>query len=153
MQSIYTGVLDWNADQFRAAAAAVGEEARITHVVMVDTDVHTWDRGVHGAAWLAWESRLVQLTQMAAHYGLKALEEDEASSMDIYAVPGAKVVFSHPGAGHSFDRENAAKYLTVGATYTVRSTEVDESRTEVVLQEVPFVRFNSVSFSDAREGR
>lgn len=69
--------------------------------------------------------------------------------MNIDADEGAKVVFNHPNAGYPHHQETAREHLEVGATYTVERTEVDFSHTDVYLQEVEGVAFNSVHFDDA----
>lgn len=68
--------------------------------------------------------------------------------MNIYAQRGDKVIFSHPNAGGWGDSEKCAKHLELGAEYTVQETEVDPWHTDVYLQEVPGVAFNSVMFDD-----
>lgn len=60
--------------------------------------------------------------------------------------PGTKIVFSHPDAGLLGDQERCKKYLTPGAVYTVKSTEVYAFSTDVQLEEVPDMDFNSVMF-------
>lgn len=63
--------------------------------------------------------------------------------MNIYAKPGTKVVFDHPECGTKHDKEKAAKFLTVGTTYTVAKTEVHNWHTNVWLEELPDFWFNS----------
>lgn len=70
-------------------------------------------------------------------------------SMNIYAQPGAKVVF-HGEGGYDHDQQTGHKHLTVGKTYTVDHTEAGDWHTDVILREVPIVRFNSVMFEDAK---
>ena len=70
--------------------------------------------------------------------------------MNIYAKSGDKVVFSYPDNGYDGDREDGKKYLEVGRTYTVVATEIHNWNTDVWLEEVPNVRFNSVLFSDVK---
>lgn len=69
-------------------------------------------------------------------------------SMNIHAKPGAKVIF-HGEGGYDHDKEIGRKHLTAGATYTVERTEVGRWHTDVILREVPTVKFNSVMFEDA----
>ena len=69
--------------------------------------------------------------------------------MNIYAERGSKVRFANPTAGYEFDQEQCRKLLTLGAVYTVASTDVERFSTAVQLKEVPGVRFNSVMFEDA----
>ena len=75
--------------------------------------------------------------------GLMQIED-----MDIYAKEGYKVTVTEQGIqnGYSRDVEKAKKYLEVGKVYTVKETEVGAWRTEVVLKELPDIRFNSVHF-------
>jgi len=71
--------------------------------------------------------------------------------MDIYAQPGTKVIFDNPKNGYSYDQEDCRKHLTFGQIYTVERTDVHSAYTDVWLQEVPDVSFNSVMFSDMCE--
>ena len=66
--------------------------------------------------------------------------------MNIYAETGDKVVFSNPNAGYNGDQEMCKKYLEVGKVYTVEFTEVYSCSTDVCLEEVPGISFNSVMF-------
>lgn len=68
--------------------------------------------------------------------------------MNIYARKGDKIVFKHPGSGYDYDQETARKYLTVGSVYIVERTVTHSWSTEVFLQEVPNISFNSVLFED-----
>jgi len=68
--------------------------------------------------------------------------------MNIYAKPGAKVVFANPNAGYLPNQEQAKKYLTLGKTYTVKCTSSHSWYTNVYLMEVPNQVFNSVLFDD-----
>lgn len=69
-------------------------------------------------------------------------------TMNIYAKYGDQVVFLHPNNGYSYDERNAKKHLKVGQVYTVDRTEVGGPHTDVYLQEIPSVAFNSVHFED-----
>lgn len=71
-------------------------------------------------------------------------------SMYIYANPGDKVVYANETAGWDWDQAHAAEFLVLGNVYTVDHVEVDDSRTEVYLVEVPGESFNSVMFEDFR---
>src|SRR6185312_10610801 len=71
--------------------------------------------------------------------------------MDIYAQPGTKVIFDNPKNGYAYDQADCRKHLTVGQIYTVERTDVHSAYTDVWLQEVPGVSFNSVMFSDMCE--
>lgn len=68
--------------------------------------------------------------------------------MDIYARRGTKIVFNNPNAGYPYDQETARKYLKVGSKYTVEWKRVGCFHTDVFLQEVPGVPFNSVLFDE-----
>jgi hypothetical protein len=76
-----------------------------------------------------------------------------AGSMNIYAKPGQRVVFAYPSNGYEHEQHTCAEHLEVDKTYTIQRTEVGDSSTGVWLQEVPNVRFNSVMFVDADEGK
>lgn len=67
-------------------------------------------------------------------------------NMDIYSPPGTKIIFDRPDAGWPGDQALCKKYLKLGQTYTIEQTLVYSSRTEVYLEEVPTVPFNSVNF-------
>uniref|UniRef100_A0A6M3J6Z6 Uncharacterized protein n=1 Tax=viral metagenome TaxID=1070528 RepID=A0A6M3J6Z6_9ZZZZ len=69
-------------------------------------------------------------------------------TMSIYSRPGARAVFVHPQGGYDSHIRAAAKYLTLGATYTVLRTDVGDYHTSVWLAEVPGVAFNSCLFDD-----
>lgn len=63
---------------------------------------------------------------------------------------GQRVVFAFPKNGYEHDVQTAAKYLTPDATYTVSSVRVEGWSTDLTLEEVPHVRFNSVQFGYAK---
>jgi hypothetical protein len=71
--------------------------------------------------------------------------------MNIFALKGHKVKCVTLTAGYDFDQEIAKKYLVVGEVYTIEKTEVFNARTNVWLQEIPNVKFNSVLFADVIE--
>ncbi len=68
--------------------------------------------------------------------------------MNIYALRGHKVRLINTSSGYYYQTERAEKYLKVGEVYTVDYTEVHSESTDVVLQEVPGVEFNSTCFED-----
>ena len=72
--------------------------------------------------------------------------------MNIYAKSGHKVVVTEEGmrSGYEPHIAIAKQYLTVGKVYTVDRTVVDNYHTDVFLQEIPGVAFNSVHFEDAK---
>ncbi len=70
------------------------------------------------------------------------------NTMDIYAEPGTKVRFAFPNNGYDFHKETAKQHLIEGEIYTVKITDVGSFHTDVYLQEVPGVKFNSVMFEN-----
>ena len=68
--------------------------------------------------------------------------------MEIFALKGYKVRVTEKSKrnGNDYDIEKVKEHLTVGETYTVDYTNVHSSSTDVYLEEVPDVRFNSVNF-------
>jgi len=68
--------------------------------------------------------------------------------MNIYALKGHKVSFTHPNGGWPFDQQLAKTHLLLDNKYTIEKTIVDSSSTDVFLEEFPNVRFNSVMFDD-----
>jgi hypothetical protein len=71
--------------------------------------------------------------------------------MNIYALEGHKVKCSTFDAGYEYDKEEAKKHLELGKEYTVQYTDVDSWSTDVVLDEFPNIKFNSVFFEDVVE--
>jgi len=71
--------------------------------------------------------------------------------MNIYALKGHKVKCYTLSNGYDHDKEIAQKYLEVGKEYTVEETQVNSWNTDVLLQEFPNVKFNSVFFKDVVE--
>ena len=69
--------------------------------------------------------------------------------MNIYAKQGHKVVYANPQNGYKSDQHLASHNLWEGKTYTVSHTIVSGFSTEVYLEEVPNIPFNSVMFEDA----
>lgn len=69
-------------------------------------------------------------------------------TMNIRAHPGTKVKVTEQTAqnGYKGDQENIKKWLEIEKIYTVAYTEVGQSHTSVILQELPEKRFNSVNF-------
>ena len=68
--------------------------------------------------------------------------------MDIYAKKGDKVKVKTLNAGYKPDIELAKKHLVIGQVYTVKMTAIHNWKTDVYLQEIPGVHFNSVFFED-----
>jgi hypothetical protein len=71
--------------------------------------------------------------------------------MNIYALKGHKVKCKTFSAGYDYQKKIAQKHLEVGKEYTIEETQVENSYTDVWLQEFPNVQFNSVFFEDAVE--
>ena len=71
--------------------------------------------------------------------------------MNVYAKPGTQVKFEHPTWGYPHHQKLAGEHLIVGNTYTVARTAVETWHTDVYLEEVPEVPFNSVLFEDMKE--
>jgi hypothetical protein len=69
--------------------------------------------------------------------------------MNMDTAPGSKVRFSHGFNGWDHDVKQARVKLTLGAIYTVKRVEMDDSSTTVWLEEFPGERWNHVLFSNA----
>jgi len=72
----------------------------------------------------------------------------EDKTMNIRAHPGTKVKVTERTVqnGYTGDQEAVKKWLEIRKIYTVAYTEVGQSYTSVVLQELPERKFNSVNF-------
>ena len=68
--------------------------------------------------------------------------------MNIYALKGHKVKLVTFSAGYEHEQETTQKHLELGKEYTVEKTVVHNWSTDVYLQEVLGIRFNSVFFVD-----
>lgn len=68
--------------------------------------------------------------------------------MDIYSKKGSKIIFKHENYGYSSHQETAEKHLKLGEIYTVNHTDIYGWHTDVYLDEVPSVAFNSVMFEN-----
>ena len=73
------------------------------------------------------------------------------SWMNIYALKGHKVKCVSLESPYEYQTERAKKYLEIGKEYTVEKTEVCSSSTNVILQEIPEIEFNSTLFEDVKE--
>jgi len=71
-------------------------------------------------------------------------------SMNIYSSPGDKVMVTYTTAknGHLHDKEQVRKFLKVPGIYTIKKVTARSWNTEIMLEEVPDVWFNSVNFED-----
>ncbi|MCE7991648.1 MAG: hypothetical protein HEP71_06700 [Roseivirga sp.] len=70
--------------------------------------------------------------------------------MNIYALNGHKVRLIRTDMGYEYQKERAEKYLKLRGVYTVDYTEVHSGSTEVYLEEVPDLAFNSTCFEDIK---
>ncbi len=68
--------------------------------------------------------------------------------MNVGAKKGDKVICRCPDSGNLGDQERAKKHLVLGMVYTVERIVVSGYRTDVYLQEVEGVPFNSVQFDN-----
>lgn len=68
--------------------------------------------------------------------------------MNIYALEGHKVRCVTLEGPYEYQTERAQKYLEIGKEYTVESTEVHSSSTDVILKEFPNIEFTSGLFED-----
>ena len=68
--------------------------------------------------------------------------------MDIYSPPGTKVLFQFPNNGYRNEHLRARSLMCVGNRYTVRAIEVGDCSSLVLLEEVPYVWFNTVFFAN-----
>lgn len=68
--------------------------------------------------------------------------------MNIYALKGHRVILKTINAGSDNEKETVKQHLLLNETYTVDHTIVFGWRTDVYLQEIPGVAFNSVFFID-----
>lgn len=71
--------------------------------------------------------------------------------MNIYALKGHKVRCINQSSPYEYEAEKARKHLVVGQEYTVDYTEVHNESTDVYLQEIPEVSFNSACFEDVEK--
>lgn len=71
--------------------------------------------------------------------------------MNIYAEEGDKVICSTLNAGYDSDQRKAEAHLVLNQVYTVSCTIVHNWSTDVYLQEIPDVKFDSVFFEDVKE--
>ncbi len=71
--------------------------------------------------------------------------------MNIYALEGHKVKCISLESPYEYETERAKKYLEIGKIYTIDSTEVHSSSTDVLLQEIPNIEFNSTLFEDVEK--
>ena len=68
--------------------------------------------------------------------------------MNIYALKGHKVRLVYTEMAYHYQTEDIKKHLKLGEIYTIEETEVYGEFTNVYLQEVPGVSFNSTAFED-----
>lgn len=68
--------------------------------------------------------------------------------MNIYAKKGHKVRLTTINAGQKPEQEVVKQHLLLNEVYTIDYTNVSNWATQVYLQEVPGIQFNSVFFTD-----
>ena len=68
--------------------------------------------------------------------------------MNIYALKGHKVRLVYTEMAYHYQTEDIKKHLKLGDIYIVEKTEVYGEFTNVYLQEVPGISFNSTAFED-----
>lgn len=66
--------------------------------------------------------------------------------MNIWTLPGKKIIFKPEYNGSDLDRNYADNFLEIGKEYTVLKTRVGNFYTGVNLTDFPKLRFNSVLF-------
>lgn len=68
--------------------------------------------------------------------------------MEIFALKGYKVKVTEKtkNNGYQYDVNKVKEHLELNEIYTVEKTVVDNFNTDVYLQEIPGIRFNSVNF-------
>lgn len=71
-------------------------------------------------------------------------------SMDIYANPGTKVIFTGNG-GYAYDNECARSLIKVGQELTVKRINVDNWISHVEFEEIPGKFFNTVMFDEVEQ--
>lgn len=71
--------------------------------------------------------------------------------MNIYALKGHKVTCLSLESPYEYQTARAKKHLEIGKIYTVERTDVHSSSTEVYLQEIPEIAFNSTLFQDVEK--
>jgi hypothetical protein len=68
--------------------------------------------------------------------------------MNLDTKPGQKVVFNHPNDGMAYDIDLAKKHLVLGKVYTIEHILVYPFYTEIFLEGLPCLPFNSVQFDN-----
>jgi len=71
--------------------------------------------------------------------------------MNIYAIEDHKIKCVTLNAGYDYHKEIAEKHLEVGKEYTVLRTYVDSYHTDILIKEIPDIKFNSVFFEDVQK--
>ncbi len=69
--------------------------------------------------------------------------------MNLNDLPGTKIVFRFPKSGSKGEQKRAQKYLKIGGVYTVKKVEIGNWHSNVYLEEVPGIAFNTVFFTEA----
>lgn len=83
-----------------------------------------------------------------SNHDLEIPDFPDDNTMNIWAHPGTKIKVTEQTVQNEYlgDQEAIKKWLEIEKVYTVAYTEVGQSRTSVVLQELPERKFNSVNF-------
>lgn len=71
-------------------------------------------------------------------------------SMNINAQEGQKIKYSNPYNGVPQDQAKARKYLKLNEVYTIAHMSLDDYCSEVCVEEVAGVWFNTVMFEDVK---
>lgn len=89
-----------------------------------------------------------ELIGIELHYGSKWDCYDCSTEVSdiLHCERGTKIIFSNPNNGWESDKERAKRYLEKGKIYTVENLIVGGSSSDVILQEIPNVKFNTVHF-------
>lgn len=85
---------------------------------------------------------------MRGYWDFYKQETVKKRSMNIHAKAGHLVTVTEQGMnnGYQSDKDHAKKYLSIGEVYTIERTVVDNWHTDVYLNEIPGIVFNSVHF-------
>jgi hypothetical protein len=70
------------------------------------------------------------------------------NTMNIYSKKGDKVIVTEDSIKNGFEKSYSRSLLEIGKVYTIESVKIDKYNTDVFLQEIPNVSFNSVNFEN-----
>lgn len=116
-----------------------------------------YDRMIHGncidgVCFETWYKNNIKLSSPQPDQEKVVISDPKGllqiSQIDIYAKKGYKVTVTDRSidSGYDGDIRLAHKYLQVGKIYTIERTDVDNWHTEVWVEEIPNMSFNSVNF-------